>query len=70
MFACQECGTKFKKVVSKCRKCGNTDIDLAETRSKANKPRYDREQREMEGMARRASNMGSDFLDHDHSMNY
>lgn len=73
MWECMECGKLIKsyKVAQEgCPKCGGVDIDEAEPKPKANKQRYSSEERELEGYAKRASRQGSDFLDHDHSMDY
>ena len=69
-YACQGCGTRFRSAQSAldaqrngCPDCGGTDIGVLSLSAD------ECEAREREGMARRASRYGSDFLDHDHSMN-
>lgn len=76
MFICLECGKKFstdkaarRAVERGCPRCHGTDIDL-DPRTGSVIAALKREGREMDGMARRASAMGSDFLDHDHSMDH
>ena len=72
-FFCQECGHAFKTVKaaekasfgdSGCPKCGGSDIDFGKPR------KSEPGERELEGYAKRAAVMGSDFLDHDHSMDH
>lgn len=71
MFICNECGKKYKTVraaekasYNGCSKCGGVDIDIAPI----TKPEPG--EKELEGYAKRAAKMGSDFLDHDHSMDH